>query len=296
MGNAYRRPMFAQLRSKEWVLVAHAAVVTGNLALANFFKTSLGNGTRSYAAPVMLATAGSTAVDVRLRCDAGPVAGCGDIPRAQLIASVLHPGTAPETLVPFEWGTDGELIFRNLPLGRSCAMIVLRDSADPPPPPGPSPLPPAPPPAPGPSPPSGSCTSGCQLAMLACNSSDSEQLFTFDGKHLHHAASQSCLDMNKATLAVGLWSPCEKLTEDDQWWKFSAKSSAGLLSGLVEMKGVQGAHGSSLCLDVSLTTKECDATQPSEQWALQSNVAGAVLRHAAAAAGRGMCIGRSLLH
>ena len=225
----------------EQVLVAHAAEVTSPNASAkvNFFKTSLGNGTRSYAAPVMLAGPSTTAVDVTLRCDgstSGQVSvGCGDIPKERLVASVLHPGVEPSSLT-VTWGNTGELVFNKLPLHRGCAMIVLRDSADPPPPPVPPPLPPLPPP---PSPPARDCTAGCKLEMVPCNNSSSSQRFTYDGKHLHNQATNACVDMNKASLAVLLWSPCATVTDDDQWWSFAYKNqTSGALSGIVQMKGV----------------------------------------------------------
>ena len=116
-------PMFAQLRSKVWVLVAHAAEVSGGLAKANLFKTKYG-----YAAPVVLASPNTTAVDVTLRCGAvaAAAAGCGAIPRAHVVATVLHPGTAPGPAT-FWWGADGALVFSKLPLRRGAAMVVLRD-------------------------------------------------------------------------------------------------------------------------------------------------------------------------
>lgn len=277
-------PMFAQLRSKVWVLVAHAAEVTSGHAKANFFKTSLGNGSKSYAAPVMLADPNTTSVDVTLRCDVGTsetVGGCGDIPKARLVASVLHPGAEPAPLT-VSWGSGGELIFSQLPLSRGCAMIVLRDSQDPPPPPGPKPLPPGPaPPNPRPG---GSCGSGCKLDMQACNSSSPAQIFTYDGKHLHHTASGSCVDMNKVTLAVGLWSPCERVAEDDQWWDFALRNSSAVF-GLLEMKGVT-VKGKTPCLDASITASTaCDATKASQQWALSSPKTGGLLWNAG-----GMCV------
>ena len=116
-------PMFAQLRSKVWVLVAHAAEVSGGLAKANLFKTKYG-----YAAPVVLASPNTTAVDVTLRCDTvAAVAGCGAIPRAHVVATVLHPGSAAPGPAAFRWGADGALVFSKLPLRRGAAMVVLRD-------------------------------------------------------------------------------------------------------------------------------------------------------------------------
>eukprot|EP01047_Picozoa_sp_COSAG01_P028707 COSAG01_NODE_1939_length_8846_cov_15.705385_3_plen_281_part_00 len=275
------------LRGKVWVLVAHAVVVTAGQA--NFFKTSLHNKTQSYAAVVMLAGQNTTSVDVRLRCDKGSeIDGCGDIPRSRLIASVLHPGQGPSPL-SVDWGGGGELMFSKLPLLRGCAMIVLRDSKDPWPPPAPLPLPPSPsPPTPAPAPP-GSCTAGCKLVLAPCTPASPSQHFTYDGRHLHHTASGACVDMNKKTLAVGLWSPCETAAEDDQWWAFAKQNgSSGALSGLLRMEGV-AVHGKAPCLDASsptslTATTACDAKALSQHWALAS-AKGALLRNAAA----GLC-------
>lgn len=292
-------PMFAQLRSKRWVLVARAAEVADGLAKANLFKTSVRAGTQSYAAPVVLAEPNITSVDVTLRCEAGgndPVAdtigatGCGDIPKDRVTATVLHPGAEPSPL-NITWGNRGELVFKKLPLLRGCAMIVLRDSADPPPPPGPPPLPPGPP-APAPAP-EGGCTAGCTLKLMTCNASSPVQLFTYDGKHLHHVATGACLDMNKATLSVGLWSPCEQMTEDDQWWSFALKNNtSGALSGLLEMKGAP-IHGKAPCLEATSgslkASTTCDTNQLSQQWALASPQAGSVLRNIGGAST--LCVG-----
>jgi hypothetical protein len=292
-------PMFAQLRSKVWVLVANAAEVTSPNASAkvNFFKTSLSNGTCSYAAPVMLAGPSTTKVDVTLRCDASASSqisvGCGGIPKERLVASVLHPGVEPSSL-PITWGNSGELLFNQLPLRRGCAMIVLRDSADSPPPPVPPPLPPLPPPPP--SPPAGDCTAGCKLEMVPCNKSSSAQRFNYDGKHLHNQATKACVDMNKVSLAVSLWSPCETVTDDDQWWSFAYKNhSSGALSGVLQMKGVT-VHGMTACLDAApalsalaspslRASTACDAKKPSQHWSLQSPDSGGVLQNAG-----GLCV------
>lgn len=289
-------PMFAQLRSKQWVLVAHAAAVADGRAKANFFKTSLVRGTQSYAAPVVLAEPNVTSVDVTLRCDAGSkaraaresgVTGCGDIPKHRLIALVMHPGVEPSPL-NVDWGSDGQLVFRKLPLSRGCAMIVLRDSMDPSPPPGPPPLPPAPAPTPA-----GGCTAGCTLKLVVCNISNPLQIFTYDGRHLHNVATSACLDMNKATLSVGLWSPCEKVAEDDQWWSFAVRNdSSGSLSGLLEMKGAP-VHGKAPCLDVASGSLKasvtCDTKKSSQQWTLVSPRGGSVLRNSGGTGG--LCIG-----
>jgi hypothetical protein len=128
--------------------------------------------------------------------------------------------------------------------------------------------------------------------MVECNASSADQLFTYDGKHLHH----------KATLSVGLWSPCEKLTEDDQWWSFALKNgTSGALAGLVEMKGVS-VHGKAPCLDVDSAasasaaaaaagslkaTSACDASKLGQQWTLASPVSGSVLQN-----GGGLCVER----
>ena len=85
-GREIRNPtglLIQTLRSKVWVLVAHAAEVSGGLAKANLFKTKYG-----YAAPVVLAPPNTTAVDVTLRCDTvAAAAGCGAIPRAHGVAT-----------------------------------------------------------------------------------------------------------------------------------------------------------------------------------------------------------------
>ena len=137
-------PLFAELRSLQWVLAAHAVVVKDNAAEANFFHTKTG-----FAATIVFPSSSSNStskVMVTLRgvrkpttATAAAAAASGGAQPPQPVGvtvSVLHPGGGEPEAAAFTWGADGGLTVE-VALGgpdpaNPCAMVLVKDALNPP--------------------------------------------------------------------------------------------------------------------------------------------------------------------
>ena len=111
---AYGR-LFAQLRSKQWVLAAHAVRVKGGKAQANLFHTKFG-----FAAPIVFPQANVTSVEVALR-------GVRKVTEdaSGLTVSVLVPGAAAPAAQAYK--LEGGTLTATVALA-PCAMLIITDT------------------------------------------------------------------------------------------------------------------------------------------------------------------------
>jgi hypothetical protein len=118
--------MFAQLRSKEWVLVPHAVTVnSGGSAgsLSNLFRVENG-----FAAPVVFGGAHDSAVSITLR------GVCNNADLVHVRVRIMHPGTGNNTtpanytvaVAPDGWTELTVLV----PLVRGCGLVLISNSVE----------------------------------------------------------------------------------------------------------------------------------------------------------------------
>ena len=120
-------PLFAQLRSLQWVLAPHAVRVLDNEAQANFFHTKYG-----FAAFVAFPKANATRAELSLR-GVRTTEQWRTLQHGGVRVSALYPdGQNPGPSIPFKVDASGAIVL-TVSLGgnpaAACAMILITDSS-----------------------------------------------------------------------------------------------------------------------------------------------------------------------